>query len=101
MITSVRNQTNPNYRKIYLKTEYAWYILDNPSEIYRPFYASFCIKHFVFHQLITSATSDRALTYSAFVQQLEDTQAPRGAAVDRLTVRDIESHATVSARILT
>ena len=54
-----------------------------------------------FHQLITSATSDRALTYKSFVKQLENVQAPSGATEERLTVRDIESHAVVSALIST
>jgi DNA (cytosine-5)-methyltransferase 1 len=62
------NQPNSEYSKIYLKTEFAWYILDGPSKPYESHFSSFWLKHQVLHLLVTSALADPTITLAKFLQ---------------------------------
>jgi DNA (cytosine-5)-methyltransferase 1 len=54
--------------KIYLKTEFAWYILDAPSELYHIYFVGFWLKHRVLHLLVTSALANPNITLAGFFQ---------------------------------
>jgi DNA (cytosine-5)-methyltransferase 1 len=56
---------------MYLKTEFAWYILDNPAKLYRPYFYSFWLKHRILHLLVTSALANPSITLAQFFQLLE------------------------------
>ena len=46
------------YRRIYIRTQWAWYILEDPLDSYIQFYTPFWIKHRLFHELMSSAMLD-------------------------------------------
>src|SRR5258708_35104625 len=54
------------YSKIYLKTEYAWYIVDTPSKLYHPYFIGYWAKHRVLHLLVTSAMANSSITLAKF-----------------------------------
>ncbi|KAF8503256.1 S-adenosyl-L-methionine-dependent methyltransferase [Russula emetica] len=54
--------------KIYLKTRYAWYILNAPSKSYRPYFSGYWLKHQVLHLLVTSALANSAITLAKFLE---------------------------------
>jgi hypothetical protein len=62
------NQSDSEFlcSKIYLKTEYAWYIVDTPSKLYRPYFISFWLQHRVLHLLVTSALANSSITLAKF-----------------------------------
>ncbi|EPQ57871.1 S-adenosyl-L-methionine-dependent methyltransferase [Gloeophyllum trabeum ATCC 11539] len=57
--------------KIWLKTRYAWYILDMPSATYIPFYADFYKKHHVVCLVLSVALSDPRTTWTAFMDNVK------------------------------
>jgi DNA (cytosine-5)-methyltransferase 1 len=56
---------------MYLKTEFAWYILDAPSKLYKSYFSGFWLKHQVLHLLVTSALADPTITLAKFLQSPE------------------------------
>lgn len=56
---------------MYLKTGFAWYILDTPSKPYKSYFGGFWLKHQVFHLLVTSAMADPTITLAKFLQLSE------------------------------
>lgn len=56
---------------MYIRTKYAWYILDTPSEDYAPFYSTFSTAQGIFHELITAAREDKQINYKEFVEHLK------------------------------
>src|ERR1700733_1478417 len=52
--------------KIYLKTEYAWYIIDTPSKLYHPYFIGFWVRHRVLHLLVTSSLANSSITLAKF-----------------------------------
>lgn len=56
---------------MYLKTEFAWYILDMPAKLYRPYFVTFWLKHRVLHLLVTSALANPSATFAGFFQSPE------------------------------
>ncbi|KAF8559697.1 S-adenosyl-L-methionine-dependent methyltransferase [Imleria badia] len=56
---------------IYILTEYAWYILDVPSPLYKPFYITFWLSHRVLHLVVSSAISTPRLSYDDFIRSLD------------------------------
>ncbi|KAI0705891.1 S-adenosyl-L-methionine-dependent methyltransferase [Cytidiella melzeri] len=73
---------------------YAWYILDRPSHDYVTFYAPFWTKHFIFHQLVTSAFQDQALSYNKFIAALKESLVPRRIIGEELSARHVGCHST-------
>jgi DNA (cytosine-5)-methyltransferase 1 len=57
--------------KMYLKTEFAWYILDTPAKLYQPYFVDFWLKHRVLHLLVTSALANASITLAQFFQSPE------------------------------
>lgn len=55
---------------MYLKTNFAWYILDAPSRLYHAFFINFWLKHRVLHLLVTSALANPTITLPKFLQSL-------------------------------
>ena len=56
---------------MYLKTEFAWYILDAPSKLYHAYFINFWLKHRVLHLLVTSALANPSMTLSQFIRSPE------------------------------
>jgi len=55
---------------MYLKTKFAWYILDAPSRLYHAYFIDFWLKHRVLHLLVTSALANPTITLPKFLQSL-------------------------------
>jgi DNA (cytosine-5)-methyltransferase 1 len=69
MFSSYFNQLNVSaHSKMYLKTEFAWYILDNPAKLYRRYFYDFWLKHRILHLLVTSALANPSITLAQFFQ---------------------------------
>lgn len=80
---------------MYLKTEFAWYILDAPSKSYKSYFGGFQLKHQVLHLLVTSALADPAITLAKFLQLSEvkgDTSASSQILKRPLSKDDIISN---------
>ncbi|KAF8163400.1 S-adenosyl-L-methionine-dependent methyltransferase [Crassisporium funariophilum] len=58
--------------KIYIRTQWAWYILGFPSATYNPFFRPFWIQHRVLHLLIVASLNNRRMTWKAFTENLQD-----------------------------
>lgn len=56
---------------MYLKTEFAWYILDAPSKLYHAYFINFWLKHRILHLLVTSALAHPSITLLKFFQSPE------------------------------
>lgn len=64
----------PFHRKIYISTEHAWYILDNPSLEYIEHFAPFWIKQRLFHEAVSLALVDRGLTCDGFSDDISTSE---------------------------
>lgn len=53
---------------MYLKTEFAWYILDAPSKSYHGYFIDFWLKHRILHVLVTSVLANPTITLAEFLQ---------------------------------
>jgi len=75
---------------MYLKTKFAWYILDAPSKSYHTFFINFWLKHRVLHLLVTSALANPTITLPKFLQSLatEDDMSVVFQALGRLLSED-------------
>ena len=82
-------------RHIYLRTEYAWYILDRPADEYATFFAPFWTTHFVFHTLMTSASANRRLTYPEFLERLWKSDVPQQVVGHDIGPQHVSTHSTV------
>ncbi|KAJ7147070.1 S-adenosyl-L-methionine-dependent methyltransferase [Mycena crocata] len=59
-------------RNVYIKTARAWYILEDPSLVYRPFFQLFHIRYIYTHHIISSSIRNPKTTYDEFVKSLCD-----------------------------
>jgi DNA (cytosine-5)-methyltransferase 1 len=87
------------YSKIYLKTEFAWYILDAPSKAYHAYFIEFWLKHRVLHLLVTSALAHPSITLSKFLwsPEIKDDTTIISRALGRpLSIDDVLSKDMVS-----
>ncbi|KAK7034044.1 hypothetical protein VNI00_012475 [Paramarasmius palmivorus] len=57
-------------RKIYLRTKFAWYILDNPSLQYRPHFAPYFVRQRLCHLVLSTALIDNTLLLDDFLFRL-------------------------------
>ncbi|KAJ7675712.1 S-adenosyl-L-methionine-dependent methyltransferase [Mycena polygramma] len=55
---------------IYIRTPRAWYILNTPASIYRPFFVPLWIRHRFTHLIVSSSIRDPTTTYQDFVDSL-------------------------------
>ena len=83
---------------MYLRTKYAWYILDMPSSTYSPFFIDFWLQHRILHLAVTAAMANGRITYDAFVASLKVTPETSDAIAiaikvlgRELTEDDVES----------
>jgi DNA (cytosine-5)-methyltransferase 1 len=95
-------------RKIYLRTEFAWYILDNPSLQYRPHFAPYFIRQRLCHLVLSMALLDNTLVLDDFLFRLgtdplfqdgsvhENLFLPSFVVGQRISREDMESKETVS-----
>ncbi|KZP21168.1 S-adenosyl-L-methionine-dependent methyltransferase [Athelia psychrophila] len=68
--------------KIYIKTNFAWYILAEPSVKYRPYFIGFWIQHRMLHLVVKAALKDARTSLAEFVASLEDTEnTPNSIAI--------------------
>lgn len=93
---------SPLFRKIYLRTKHAWYILEIPSSHYRPLYANFWVKHSLAHLCVSAALQDEDITYDGFVSLLESGAVshfldydPMEMVGQDLTAQDVNSSSSV------
>ncbi|KAF9013919.1 S-adenosyl-L-methionine-dependent methyltransferase [Cyathus striatus] len=56
--------------KIYIRTRYAWYILDEPSALYKAFYVGFLIQQRSFHIVMQSILQSKNVTYDSLIAKL-------------------------------
>ncbi|KAJ7510195.1 S-adenosyl-L-methionine-dependent methyltransferase [Mycena galericulata] len=80
----------------YIETKDAWYILESPSELYRPFWIPFWIRHHFAHRLLTAAFEQPRTTYEEFVGSLDDS-----AQISELLTEDEFKSDEVVAYIMT
>ncbi|TCD67280.1 hypothetical protein EIP91_000302 [Steccherinum ochraceum] len=64
-------QDNTLDSKVYIATEYAWYILDVPSAAYTPHYSSFWIGHHLFNLAVSLSTEDTLLDLPGFMEEID------------------------------
>lgn len=88
---------------MYLRTKYAWYILDTPSAIYAAFFADFWLQHRILHLVVTAAIANGRITFDAFIGSLKVTPETSDAIAisikmlgRELTQDDVESDDVVS-----
>ncbi|TFK42486.1 S-adenosyl-L-methionine-dependent methyltransferase [Crucibulum laeve] len=56
--------------KIYIRTDFAWYILEQPSPRYLEFFQLFWIQHKLLHMIVAAAVSDRKIMLDQFIKLL-------------------------------
>ncbi|KAF7365103.1 DNA (cytosine-5)-methyltransferase [Mycena venus] len=57
--------------KIYIKTVYAWYILDTPAPAYESSFMPLRLRHHYTHHIVSVALSSPKMSYEEFVHSLE------------------------------
>ncbi|KAF9473771.1 S-adenosyl-L-methionine-dependent methyltransferase [Pholiota conissans] len=84
--------------KMYIRTQFAWYILERPSGIFNPYFSPFWLQHHFLHLVVSASIEDPRITYTQFVDQLLDIDkkadfiVPSEAILDRkLRPEDLES----------
>jgi DNA (cytosine-5)-methyltransferase 1 len=88
---------------MYLRTKYAWYILDMPSATYSPFFTGFWLQHRILHLVVTAAMTNSRITFDAFIASLQVTPESSDAIAiamkvlgRELTEEDVQSDDVVS-----
>jgi hypothetical protein len=59
------------YRCIYVRTKFAWYILDTPSGEYRTFFARYFLLHRLVHSVASFAMREPHKSYDEFLADIE------------------------------
>jgi DNA (cytosine-5)-methyltransferase 1 len=89
--------------KIYIRTKFAWYILESPSPGYEPLFTPFYIQHRVLHLLVTMSLERPRITYDEFIDSLRmetDENFISYAFLGRgLTWNDVESDTVVCLKL--
>lgn len=62
----------PINSKIYIRTKFAWYILDTPSTAYAPFFIPLLRQHQILHFVISLSLEEPDIDYDGFIECLED-----------------------------
>ncbi|KDR81704.1 hypothetical protein GALMADRAFT_239835 [Galerina marginata CBS 339.88] len=57
--------------KIYIRTEFGWYILRQPSDFYVSYFVEFWIQQRLVHLLVNACIEDARITYQDFVENLQ------------------------------
>lgn len=88
---------------MYLRTKYAWYILDTPSALYSPFFDGFWLQHRILHLVVSASQENPRITYEQFIQSLKvSTDSSDAVALSmkflgrELTKDDVDSDDVVS-----
>lgn len=76
---------------MYIRTEYAWYILDTPARAYLPFYTRYWLKHRLAHLVISACLDDPEITRSAFVASLKGEASARDVLGRFLKEADLDA----------
>lgn len=58
---------------LYIKTHLAWYILESPAEVYRPFFLPFWTQCRLFHLIASACLVDPCVTLHDFLSSLQVT----------------------------
>lgn len=87
------DHSNSTQSKIYLKTRYAWYILNAPSNLYRSYFSGYWLKHRALHLLVTSALANPAITLAKFLDSLDTSAISK--TIKSFSKNDIFSDDTV------
>ncbi|OCH93875.1 S-adenosyl-L-methionine-dependent methyltransferase [Obba rivulosa] len=75
---------------MYIRTKYAWYILDTPAAAYLPFYKRYWLKHRLLHLVVSTCLDDTEITYSAFVDSLRTDKSARTVLGRNLREADLD-----------
>ncbi|KAI0318825.1 hypothetical protein OF83DRAFT_1291445 [Amylostereum chailletii] len=67
--------------KIWIRTEHAWYILEQPSEDYLAFFRPFYVAHCMIYNILSFALGNPRATYQEFVDGLQDLPLLDGDAI--------------------
>lgn len=90
---------------MYIRTDFAWYILGLPCRQYIHLFRPFWIRHRILHLLVTASADQTRLTYQTFkdnIQDLDDAQAEDNIGTTlsilgrNLTEQDVESSDVVT-----
>lgn len=89
---------------MYLRTQFAWYILDSPSSLYSSFFTPFWTQHRILHLVVTSSLDNRRITFDQFISSLQVTPLTSDSIAismkmlgRELNKEDVESDEVVSA----
>lgn len=92
--------------KIYIRTEFAWYILGIPNSSYASFYTPFWIQHRILHILVAMSLENQRATYQDLVDNLKEMDLDDSFPTARLLLGrdlrkiDIEADDVVSLTII-
>jgi hypothetical protein len=81
-------------RRIYIRTNFAWYILDRPAPQYEWLYKSFYVSVATLHHLLMEP-EDISTNYAEFVRKLFQDHAIKRILREPLDVADIEDEEIV------
>ncbi|TFY78084.1 hypothetical protein EWM64_g5932 [Hericium alpestre] len=74
----VSEETGMLDRKIYIRTQFAWYILSTPMDLYIPFFAQFWLKHRLLHLIVSHAMENPRITMDQIVEVLNSSEESPG-----------------------
>lgn len=88
-------------RHLYIRTQFAWYILEEPSPTYLPLYTDFFRNHEILHLILKQCLSDWTYTRKDFGVLLRELEPwPHAAAFGGpLQVSDLQSESFVSGNL--
>ncbi|EMD38163.1 hypothetical protein CERSUDRAFT_122915 [Gelatoporia subvermispora B] len=75
---------------MYLRTKYAWYILDTPADTYIPLYTGYWLKHRLAHLVASACFDDAEVTYEAFIASLKAEESARAVLGRSLREKDLD-----------
>jgi hypothetical protein len=64
------------FRRIWLETKHAWYIIGRPSSAYAGLFREFELTHELTYVLLSSCLQDRQVTASAFKEKILEEYPP-------------------------
>ena len=97
---------NKTTSKIYIRTQFAWYILGIPNTSYAPFYVPFWTQHRVLHILLSMSLENERTTFKDLVDKMKEMDMNNSVTTARLLLGrdlrkiDIENDDVVSLIIV-
>ncbi|KAF8201752.1 C5-DNA-methyltransferase [Pholiota molesta] len=103
---NVHAESESQYRidpKVYIRTEFSWYILETPSKVYCTFFVPFWLQHRFLHLLVVASLDDARVTYQEFIKNLSaiDKKVEFIVASEVILGRGLEAEDLESDEVLT